>query len=80
MEQRSDPLDIAAETQLNEVENAVKTMRAIKQMRERTNRALIHTGFCFNCAEPVGTPHLYCDADCRADYEERLLMKRRQGR
>ncbi|HAM4192654.1 TPA: DUF2116 family Zn-ribbon domain-containing protein, partial [Escherichia coli] len=28
------------------------------------------TGFCYNCGEPVKTG-LFCDGDCREDYEKR---------
>lgn len=35
-------------------------------------------GHCHNCGEPV--EHLFCDSDCRDDYEERIVKQERQQR
>lgn len=29
------------------------------------------TGECYNCDEPIDSDKLFCDADCRDDYEKR---------
>jgi len=29
------------------------------------------TGTCHNCGEPVFWPNLFCDLDCRGDWEKR---------
>ena len=34
-------------------------------------------GFCYNCNERVSG--LFCDADCRVDYEDRKAAERRSG-
>lgn len=74
MEYKPDPLDTAVDAQIADTERAIQTIR------DRAKRTLMHTGYCFNCAEPVHSPHLYCDLDCRDDYEERLQRLRRLGK
>ena len=34
-----------------------------------------HIGICRNCNEPV-YEGVFCDADCRVDYDKRLNMRR----
>lgn len=36
-------------------------------------------GLCANCRQPCLPQAAYCDADCRADDEARLQVRRRQG-
>jgi hypothetical protein len=65
----SDILDQAAELEQLERDTIIQNHR---------NKAAIklpRTGFCYNCAEP--TTELFCDSDCRDDYDYRL--KRQQA-
>jgi hypothetical protein len=40
-----------------------------------------HTpGLCANCLAQCLPLAVFCDEDCRADYEDRMLVMRRQGR
>lgn len=32
-------------------------------------KLLVPRGHCLNCEAPIAPDSLYCDADCRADYE-----------
>jgi hypothetical protein len=41
----------------------------------RQGRRLIPVGRCFNCDSPVPASHVFCDADCRDDYEKREKTK-----
>ena len=36
-------------------------------------------GNCSNCGEQLASLAIYCDADCRADHERRLMADRRRG-
>lgn len=38
------------------------------------------SGFCYNCDADLATPRLFCDADCRDDYELRERMSLQNGR
>ncbi len=40
------------------------------RLKNRIRNRLPETGFCYNCGEPVKTG-LFCDGDCREDYEKR---------
>ena len=33
---------------------------------------LIAVGFCYNCHETLADERVFCDGDCRDDYEHRL--------
>lgn len=37
-------------------------------------------GRCHNCGEELPPGALFCDAECRADYEKRQRMKRITGK
>lgn len=36
-------------------------------------------GVCWNCGEPVSGTTLFCDIDCRNDYEKEQEAKKRNG-
>lgn len=56
-----------------------KTLEShINAVRARVKDVLLVTGLCWNCEEPV--THLFCDADCRNDYERRQSSARRLGK
>ena len=40
---------------------------------------LIAVGFCHNCGEALRPGLLFCDADCRDDYEKRSKLKQDNG-
>jgi hypothetical protein len=44
----------------------------IKKARAQLNvNKFEHTGFCINCEEVVKSPRIFCDGDCRDDFERR---------
>ena len=47
--------------------------------RQRVATTLPMIGRCHNCEEDV-TETLFCDADCREDYDRRMAKRRRDGR
>jgi hypothetical protein len=50
---------------------------ALKTQKERAARtALIQIGRCYFCEADVGVGRLFCDSDCRDDFE--LEQKRRR--
>lgn len=60
-------------------EQAEQTLAAyIKAVRDRAMNSLQPTGQCHNCGEDQPLK-LFCDADCRLDYDRRELMRRRSG-
>lgn len=62
----ADSLDQASEIETLERERIIAAAR---------NRGpeLPRTGFCHNCREPV--PELFCDSDCRDDWEKRRRLR-----
>lgn len=42
-------------------------------------RRLVAGGACHNCLEPVSPGSVFCDADCRDDYELRRKAAERNG-
>jgi hypothetical protein len=50
------------------------------QTKNRVVTRMEFTGFCYNCEEPVKTAALFCDKDCRDDYEHRERMSLQNGR
>jgi len=50
---------------------------ALKTQKERAAReALIPTGRCYFCEEDVGIGRLFCDGDCRDDFEREQKRRR----
>lgn len=41
----------------------------------RNRRGLLPCGFCYNCEEPLPAGRLFCDTECRDDYEKRVRKK-----
>ena len=53
--------------------------QALAAQRKRDSR-LQPTGSCHNCESPVAdTGHLFCDADCAADWEYEHALRRKLG-
>lgn len=44
-----------------------------------SGHTIVELGVCSNCNERCHPSAVYCDADCRADHEERLRVLARQG-
>lgn len=49
---------------------------AIKLQLESAAPAMRRTGYCHNCDEPLPGDVLFCDSDCRSDYELRSRARR----
>lgn len=63
----ADDVDRATELQETQLKIALG-----KQSKKKRLNAV---GRCFNCNEVVGQDALFCDSDCREDYEKRQQMK-----
>lgn len=50
-------------------DEAIEVMLAAARLRRKP--VLPSVGHCHNCDEPVRAGDLFCDADCRDDYERR---------
>ena len=46
----------------------------------RRASSLIAVGFCHYCGEATAPGHLFCDKDCRDDYEAQQAARKRNGR
>lgn len=64
-----DIADIAAERE------QIDTARAIAAARNPLQRQLSPTGQCHNCEEPLAHDQLFCDQDCRDDWQKRDRMR-----
>ena len=47
---------------------------ALRTIRSR-NRELIHSGTCHNCVAEIPAPKIFCDAECRDDWQKRIKSK-----
>lgn len=68
----ADDVDVASENELFNIELAKRNMKANAVQ-------LVSTGCCHNCEEPVSDQQLFCDADCRDDWDKEQAAKRRNG-
>jgi len=49
--------------------------KKIEDIRRNAKKSLLYSGFCYYCYERVHSPHLFCDLDCREDWEfEKRMM------
>lgn len=69
MSDKADDADALVELQLR----AAMTCRQRQVMRQ-------FTGCCYWCREPVESPRIFCDADCRDDFERDAAIKGRVKR
>lgn len=46
--------------------------RAIAELAARNRPAMRAIGACYNCGEVLPHSRLFCDKDCRDDYQKRL--------
>lgn len=51
----------------------------LRRQYKRVEDGPAPTGRCHNCDEPVEAGACFCDADCRADWQDRQNMKRITG-
>lgn len=61
----ADEIDMANDRAQQDLDLALAAAR-------RHEPPLLPGGSCYNCGEPLGDTHLFCDRDCRDDYEHRL--------
>lgn len=69
----ADLLDVAKEVELAATEAAIA--RVLAEAKESVLRL---KGRCYNCDERVENTLLFCDEDCRDDYERRETRKGRR--
>ena len=55
------------------------TENRITKVRSRVGKTLLYSGFCYYCYERVHSPHIFCDLDCRDDYEREQRMNKIEG-
>ena len=67
----ADICDVASELEERQRQSAAETA----MRRARADR-LIPISKCHNCGEPLPDGKLFCDADCRADHEQRMRAQR----
>lgn len=48
--------------------------KGVRRVVRQTN--LPFTGACRNCEGPLERPNIFCDADCRDDYQHRQERRR----
>jgi hypothetical protein len=53
---------------------------AIAKVLREKGRALLYSGYCYYCYERVHSPHIFCDLDCRSDWEREQRMNKIEGR
>ena len=52
---------------------------SIQEIRRKAkSEHLLVTGTCYNCGEPC--EGLFCDEDCRKDYEKLISAQKRNGK
>ncbi len=56
------------------------TDSAVKAIRSQAGTKLLFCGSCYFCTTPVHSPHLFCDLDCRDDWEYEQRLRKREGR
>lgn len=62
-ERESDVLDIASAIETRE--------REAMLARARNHPSMPAVGACYNCGEGIGPRLLFCDRDCRDDFQKR---------
>lgn len=69
-----DSLDIANDTaqQFND--------QSVKAIRERASTRMQYSGYCRYCTTKVPEPQIFCDSDCRDDWEHRQRMGALNGK
>lgn len=52
----------------------------ITNIRNAAKHTLLYCGYCYYCDEKVHSPHLFCDLDCRDDWERERRLKALAGK
>lgn len=65
----------------DEAERAEAIFReeALHRAAARRQKSLLPTGACFFCRSPVHVGLLFCDVECRDDYEREVEARARNG-
>lgn len=58
------------------IENTIAD--ALAEVRRKPS--LIAVGHCHSCGEAIAPGHLFCDADCRTDWQALQDARKRNGR
>lgn len=69
-----DAIDLAADAaeQFNE--------NSIQSVRDRAHVKLLHSGACRYCESVVAAPLIFCDVECRDDWEREKRITELRGR
>ena len=51
----------------------------INSIRRNANNVLRHNKLCYYCDMDVEIPKVFCNADCRNDYDKEQKLKARRG-
>ena len=54
--------------------------QATSKVLRNKGKSLLFSGYCYYCYEHVHSPHIFCDIECRADWEREQKMARIEGR
>jgi hypothetical protein len=73
--ERLSPDDLATRREEEFLNDALLTQRLKAEAEKGTTQA----GTCTNCREACLPTAVYCDEDCRDDYEKRQAAQRRTG-
>ncbi len=65
---------------MDDIDKASKTeafllRNSIEASRKRKEHTPTYTGFCHYCDEPLPNNQIFCDSDCRNDYEWHKKLK-----
>jgi len=61
-----------------EAENMARAIQAVRN-RARSS-TLLFSGSCYYCDTPVKSPHVFCNTECRDDWEQEQRLLRMNGR
>ncbi|ERL42239.1 DUF2116 family Zn-ribbon domain-containing protein [Pasteurella multocida subsp. multocida] len=67
-----DDIDKASQTEAFLLHSSIETSR------KNQAKSLGYTGLCYYCDEPLPEGQLFCDSDCRDDYEWHQKLKKQK--
>jgi len=70
----SDPVDHSTEVEERMLEYE------IQRVRQQAKMSTPYTGACHFCGSEVSEPKLFCNSDCREDWEHLQKMKKINGK
>jgi hypothetical protein len=53
--------------------------QAVSKTLRNKGKALLYSGYCYYCYEEVHSPHIFCNNECRDDWEKEQRMKKING-